>query len=136
MFEQVFETAHYRTSFRMSTTRQKKLDTVSPGVFCSSCRNRDTERKKDEMEIEIKGRTLDIDIYWASQGHRARVMEWDGDNWHTLPNWDGVLCILQTEFETLASISSDLFDEAVFAEDMAQRMGIDMRFYDEDEEGN
>ena len=84
-------------------------------------------------DITIQGRELAIEFEWAAQGHRLTCMEWDGTDWQVLPNWNGTLCILQTEFESLASLSSDLFDEAVHAETMAQELDIEFRFWDEEE---
>ena len=82
-------------------------------------------------DITIQGRQLAIEFEWAAQGHRLTCMEWDGTDWQVLPNWRGTLCILQTEFESLASLSSDLFDEAVHAETMAEMLGVEFRFYDD-----
>ena len=87
-------------------------------------------------DITIQGRELAIEFEWAAQGHRLTCMEWDGTDWQVLPNWRGTLCILQTEFESLASLSSDLFDEAVHAETMAQELDIEFRFWDEEERTN
>ena len=84
-------------------------------------------------DITIQGRELAVEFEWAAQGHRLTCMEWDGTDWQVLPNWNRTLCILQTEFESLASLSSDLFDEAVHAETMAQELDIEFRFWDEEE---
>lgn len=86
------------------------------------------------QDIKVNGKELAIEFEWASQGHRLTVMEWDGDNWETLPNYRGVLCIMSTQFESLCGVASDLFEEAVWAEEMAQQLGIEMRFYDEEED--
>ena len=86
------------------------------------------------QDITVKDRELAIEFEWASQGHSLTVMEWDGDNWETLPNYNGVLCIMATQFESLCGLASDLFDEAVWAEEMAQKLGIEMRFYDEEDD--
>ena len=87
------------------------------------------------QDVTINGRELAIEFEWASQGHRLTAMEWDGDEWQTIPGYDGVLCLGNTYFESLCNLSSDLFDEAVFAEDMALALEIPITFED-DEENN
>lgn len=82
-------------------------------------------------DITIQGRELAVDFEWSQQGHRLTVMEWDGTDWQTLPNYNGVLCILSTQFESLCGVASELFDEAVWAEEMAHKLGIPVRFYDD-----
>ena len=86
------------------------------------------------QDIKVNGKELAIEFEWASQGHRLTAMEWDGDDWVTLPNYNGVLCIMSTHFESLCGLASELFDEAVWAEEMAQQLGIEMRFYDDDDD--
>lgn len=82
-------------------------------------------------DITIQGRELAVEFEWAAQGHRLTCMEYDGSEWQVLPNWNGTLCILQTEFESLASLSSDLFEDAVHAETLAELLDVEMRFYDD-----
>ena len=85
-------------------------------------------------DITVNGRELAVEFEWASQGHSLTVMEWDGSDWQTLPHYNGVHCLLMTQFEALCGLASDLFDEAVWAEDMAEQLGIPMRFYDDEDE--
>jgi|TARA_R110002153_G_scaffold156504_1_gene308478 hypothetical protein len=86
------------------------------------------------MEIKVSGRELDIEFTHASQGFRMYVSEWDGVDWVALPNFDGTLMLMQTQFEALCSLASDLWDEAVVAETMAELLGVEIRFYDEEED--
>jgi predicted nucleic-acid-binding Zn-ribbon protein len=86
--------------------------------------------------LEINNRTLEINFDYALQGHRVTVMEYTeqetiSGNWQILANWNFVLCLGATHFDTLCNIASDLFEEAAIAETMAQQMGIEMRFYDD-----
>lgn len=83
------------------------------------------------MRTTIEGRELDIEFLDASQGFRMCVMEWDGKTWQTLENFRWTQFLLQTKFEALMSLSSELFDEAVHAEEMAQQLEIEMRFWDD-----
>jgi hypothetical protein len=85
------------------------------------------------QDVKINGREFAVEFEWASQGHRLTAMEWDGDEWQTLPNYNGVLCLGQTHFESLCGLSSDLFNEAVFGEDFAEQLGIPMIFGDDDD---
>lgn len=84
------------------------------------------------MRTKVNGRELEIEFTHASQGFRMYVTEWDGTNWVDVPNYSGTLMLMQTQFESLCSLSSDLFDEAVFAEIMAEDLGVEMRFFDDD----
>ena len=84
------------------------------------------------QDVTVKGREFAVEFEWASQGHRLTVMEWDGDEWQTLPDYNGVLCLLQTQFESLCNLSSDLFDEAVYGEDFALALNVPMIFGDDD----
>lgn len=77
-------------------------------------------------EMTIKGRELAVEFDHASQGFRLTAMEYDGNEWQTIPNYDGALFIGSTYFEALCHLSSDLFDEAVHAETMAQLLEIPM----------
>jgi hypothetical protein len=76
--------------------------------------------------ITINGREFTIEFSQASQGHCISVMEWDGDDWQTLPDYNGVLCLMQTQFETLCNLSSDLFGEAVWGEVFALELDVPM----------
>lgn len=84
--------------------------------------------------ITVQNREFDVRFEWASQGHRLTVMEWDGHNWDYVPGYNGVLCLLQTHFESLCNLSSDLFDEAVYGEDFALALNVPMIFSDDDTE--
>lgn len=86
--------------------------------------------------LEINNRTLEINFDYAQQGHRVTVMEYlphqaISGEWEILANWNYVLCIGATHFETLCNIASDLFQDAADAETMAQLMGIEMRSSDD-----
>ena len=85
-------------------------------------------------DITVNGRELAVEFEWAQQGFRLTAMEWNPDDecWDNLPGYDRVLCIMSTQFEALCGLASDLFDEAVWAEDMAEQLGIPMRFYDDE----
>ena len=86
------------------------------------------------MEIKVSGRELDIEFTHASQGFRMYVSEWDGVDWVALPNFDGTLMLMQTQFEALCSLADDLWDNVLVAEDMAQMLDVEFRFYDEEED--
>jgi hypothetical protein len=62
------------------------------------------------------------------------VSEWDGVDWVALPNFDGTLMLMQTQFEALCSLADDLWDNVLVAEDMAQMLDVEFRFYDEEED--
>jgi hypothetical protein len=84
-------------------------------------------------DITVNGRELAIEFEWASQGHRLTAMEWDGSEWQTVPDYNGVLCLMQTPFESLCNLASDLFDEAAWAEDLAAKLQIPMTFFGEED---
>jgi hypothetical protein len=83
------------------------------------------------QDVKINGREFAVEFEWAKQGHRLTAMEWDGDEWQTLPNYNGVLCLGQTHFESLCNLSSDLFDEAVHGETFALALRVPMITSDE-----
>ena len=83
------------------------------------------------MKTTIEGRELDVEFIDGLQGFRMCVMEWDGNTWQTLEDFRWTLFLLQTKFEALMSLSSALFDEAVHAEEMAQHLEIEMRYWDD-----
>lgn len=83
--------------------------------------------------VTVQGREFNIDFHYASQGHRITVMEYLDGTWKAVPNYDYVLCLGNTQFETLCNLSSDLFDEAVYGEDFARALEIPM-ITDEDAE--
>lgn len=85
-------------------------------------------------DIIINGRELAIEFEWASQGHRLTVMEYDGDDWQTLPEYNGVLCIGYTQFESLCNLASDLFDDASIGETLAELLDVPIVFEDDDYE--
>jgi len=85
------------------------------------------------MRVNVEGRELDIEFTYASQGYRIWVTEWDGQDWQEIPSHYGIMCILMTQFDALCSLSSELFDEAVHGETMAEQLNVEMRFYDDDE---
>jgi hypothetical protein len=87
----------------------------------------------ENRELTIGGRLLDIEFTNHHQGFRMYVTEYDGAAWVDLPGFDGLLYILQTRFEALCGLSSELFDEAVHAETMAEALGIPMAFYDDEQ---
>lgn len=82
-------------------------------------------------ECEVNGRRLAIGIDKVHTGHRLTVWEYDGNNWQVFPDWNDVLCVMSTEFESLCDVASELFGEAVYAEDMAHKLDIPVRFYDD-----
>lgn len=85
-------------------------------------------------DITINGREFALEFEHASQGHRFTAMEWDGDTWQTLPDYNGVLCLMSTHFETLCGFASDVLGDSVYAEDIALAMEIPFAFYDDEEE--
>ena len=85
-------------------------------------------------DVTVLGREFAIEFEWASQGHRITAMEWDGEHWITVPGYDQTLCLMQSQFETLCNLSSDLFDEAVHGETFAELLGIPMIGFDDEYE--
>lgn len=86
------------------------------------------------QDAKVNGREFAIEFEWASQGHRISVMEYvESIGWEFVEGYRDVLCLMQTQFETLCYLSSDLFDEAVYGEDFALALGILMITSDEDQ---
>ena len=83
--------------------------------------------------LKINNRTLEINFDYAQQGHRVTVMEYLGGQWEILADWNYVLCLGATYFDTLCNIASALFEEAAIGETLAQLMGIEMRSSDDAE---
>jgi hypothetical protein len=85
------------------------------------------------QDITIRGRELSIEFGHASQGHRLTVMEYDGDEWQTLPEYDYVLCLGATYFDSLCNLASDLFDDASVGETLAEELGVPLISYDDED---
>ena len=81
--------------------------------------------------LQITGRKLEIEFSYAQQGHRVTVWEWVGGELETLSNWDYVLCLGATHFDTLCSLASDLWEDASLGETMAEILGVEMRTADD-----
>ena len=84
------------------------------------------------MELTINNRKLDIEFEGSMQGFRLDVHEWVNDEYLPIEGftWQ-IQRLMQTQFEALMDLSSYLFDEAVHAETMAQKLGIPMNFYED-----
>ena len=83
------------------------------------------------QDVKVNGREFAVEFEHSSQGHRLTVMEWDGDEWQTLPNYNGALCLGATHFESLCNLSSYLFQDSVYGETFAELLGIPMRSSDD-----
>lgn len=79
-------------------------------------------------EITIEGHTLSLEFWQVPTGFRLHVNEYNGREWNTVSAY---LYVLMTEFEALASFSSEFLGDSVHAETMAQQLGIDMRFWED-----
>ena len=86
------------------------------------------------QEITINGRELAIGFDGASQGFRFTAWEYDGREWNTLPHYDGVLCILMTQFDALCGLASELWQDASQGETLAELLGVPLVSYDDEEE--
>ena len=81
------------------------------------------------MRITYQGKELDIELQHLNTGTRVYLSQWDGENLsHQI---DGILHILQTDFEILCDIAAELFGESIHAESLAELMGIEIRFSDD-----
>jgi hypothetical protein len=86
------------------------------------------------QEITINGSELAIGFDGASQGFRMTVWEWDGREWNTLPHFDNVLCLLDTHFDALCALASELWQDASQGETLAELLGVPLVSYDDEEE--
>ena len=83
------------------------------------------------MKAAIKGREFDIEFAPATQGFSMQVMEYTGGRWNVLADYDNTQFILSTHFEALCDLSSDLFEEAVHGESLAEQLNVEIRFWDD-----
>lgn len=83
-------------------------------------------------QLKVNNREFNIEFDGSMQGFRMNASEWDGSNWQDIEDftWD-IQRIGQTQFEALCDLSSELFSEAVYAEDFATTLGVDIRFTDD-----
>ncbi len=83
------------------------------------------------MRITYQGKELDIELQHLNTGTRVYLSQWDGENLtHRI---DGILHILQTDFEILCDIAAELFGDSIHAESLAELMGVPFRFSDDSE---
>lgn len=85
------------------------------------------------MQITYLDKILDIEFDPSPiQGFRMTAREWVGNEWQEVPDYTWqTLRLGQTYFEALCNLSSDLWDEAVHAESLAELLDIPMRFSDD-----
>ena len=84
------------------------------------------------MEIEIRGRTLELELTRLTSGTRLWVMEYTQEQeWQTVSNY---LYPLQTDFEILCSFASEFFGESIEGETLAELMGVPFISYEEQEQ--
>ena len=82
--------------------------------------------------ITVNGRELAIGFDFASQGFRMTAWEYINEEWQDIDGYRDVLCLMQTQFEALCGLASELFDDAVWAESMALKLDIPIVFSDDD----
>jgi hypothetical protein len=82
-----------------------------------------------QKEITYQGRTLEIVFGYHNQGTRVWVNEWKDEKW--IHRIDGILHILETEFEILCDIAAELFGDTIHAESLAELLGVPYRFSDD-----
>lgn len=87
------------------------------------------------MQIAINGIDLDIDIDYRYTGFRMTVEKYDGASgrWDTVQEFGGELRIMQTPYEALIDLASNLFDAPEAAETMAELLGVSIVFFDDEE---
>lgn len=85
------------------------------------------------QRAKVENREFEVEFSTANQGFRLSVMEYHKteNDWRFLQDFYNTIFINQTQFEALGELSSEIFGEAVYAEDFAQQLDIDMRFSDD-----
>lgn len=86
------------------------------------------------QDITVNGRELSIGFDSAMQGFRMTVWVWDGVEGEILEGYHGTLCLMMTQFEALCDLASELFDDAVHGETMAELLDIPIQFFDDERE--
>jgi len=86
--------------------------------------------------VAVNGIDVSVDIDYRMSGFRVRAMVYDYDtaNWEYVQGFGGELRIMQTPFEALCDLSSELFDEAVWGEVLAEQLGVELEWFDDEEE--
>lgn len=74
--------------------------------------------------IKINGREFTFDFWHTANGLRLFVNEYNGREWETI---SGLLYPLSTHFECLGIWASEHLGDSVYAETLAEQLGIEMR---------
>jgi hypothetical protein len=80
--------------------------------------------------VEIQNREFQFDFTPTPNGLRLWVTEWDGREWQTV---DNSLHPLATQYETLCNFAAEELGDTVFAEEIAETLGVPFRFFDDAE---
>lgn len=82
--------------------------------------------------VEVKNREFNIEFDGSMQGFRMNTTQWKDSNWQDIEGFTwNIQRIGETQFEALCNLSSELFGEAVYGEDFAIALGVDIRFSDD-----
>ena len=88
----------------------------------------------DKKTVTVNGVDVEVGIDYRYTGFRvvAKVYDYEKADDVYVEGFGGELRIMQTPFEAMCDLSSELFDEAVWGEVFAEKLNIPIKFYEED----